>query len=713
MPGLEADDVIGSLVEGLLHGDPQHQPTPLEPPASSSLNCSSPFPTTTSASSFFIPTPATAATHAKACTAPHHASHRVSHHRPVGRVVIASADADMLQLLSHSGCAWLELRHLSRSASAQEPPPLSVRSRPLPGIPSMLMQLHEAVIAAPMTLNAPHATAAAETHAKSGNRVPLRPLASVTTAPGASLLPAAAYPDYLALVGKAEAGVPGVGLSSRAARKLLLKYGSIEGIVRACEKGSYDEALRPLLVGMGRGSAGVWEGRVSEAAALGAEGGSSSSDSGCVLRSAGEGKLGAGRAPPLLQALRNVQVTRMRRDPAMVPWGKVRSYQRQRREQRQQQQQAEQQQQLMAAAVEVHGLTGLEADMGTRAKRGCSPARQELACVSPASLEPPWLPSLAPLHPHDLLHARSAGPFCTDLASALRRRGLAYRTCIRVDEQQGLMADLVMPAGRCAQQPQQQPPQQGQQQPPGAYQHAAAAAVEALAERLMSLAECPLPPSAGAGLSVRMLLAATVHASERSSAADRRVGVYDGGDGGQRGHVSEALPPAAGSGVPAPNAAVASAACERSLSDSLCVYVLSPWDFDYKRYQHLQRTKHASLRGQQWRQHPCPDVACTPNASLLGGDDTPGCIASRRPAAAAPAPQPQDGSAAGAERRRLLAFAGWLQSAAGPRESLLHTPPTLQALLRSTTAWRLNRMQRRLGSVAVVPFYELMLMSDS
>ena len=84
----------------------------------------------------------------------------------------------------------------------------------------------------------------------------LLPLPTAAAPAGAALLraedfqrqfsfPPAAYPDYLALVGKKEASVGGVGTGAATAAKLLARFGSIGGIAAAAQSGA--------LKGWGRG----------------------------------------------------------------------------------------------------------------------------------------------------------------------------------------------------------------------------------------------------------------------------------------------------------------------------------------------------------------------------------------------------------------------------------------------------------------------------
>ncbi|KXZ47367.1 hypothetical protein GPECTOR_36g89 [Gonium pectorale] len=249
LPGLEADDLIASLVLGLLvcvvggwaggssaAADGTHT-SPAGPGAAP-------------------PNPATAAAVAA-----------------VGAITIASGDSDMLQLLSrHPGVAWLEIRPIGRASSAQERAPLALRSESLPGCPPALMQLHRAAAAANTQLpdGSVAASASSSIHtcscsvSCSAGGAKATTTAAVAAGAAASpppLLPAAAYADYLALVGKPEAGVPGLGLSGRSARRLLARYGSVEELVAAFHVG--DAAVRAALgeapgqPGRGRDSAGA------------------------------------------------------------------------------------------------------------------------------------------------------------------------------------------------------------------------------------------------------------------------------------------------------------------------------------------------------------------------------------------------------------------------------------------------------------------------
>ncbi|PRW57033.1 DNA polymerase I [Chlorella sorokiniana] len=70
--------------------------------------------------------------------------------------------------------------------------------------------------------------------------------------------PPAAYPDWLALVGKREASIGGAGVGGKAAAKLLARYGSLEAVLQAAEAGElkgWGPAAQRLLHGTG-GSTG-------------------------------------------------------------------------------------------------------------------------------------------------------------------------------------------------------------------------------------------------------------------------------------------------------------------------------------------------------------------------------------------------------------------------------------------------------------------------
>ncbi|PNH12020.1 hypothetical protein TSOC_001062 [Tetrabaena socialis] len=296
MPGYEADDMIGSLVAGLL--------LPGEEAVLPGASGAGAAPATSSSTTTLM-----AAGPAGGLTASNGGG-------PLPHVMVASADSDMLQLLALPGCCWLELRQLSRAASAQQPPPLAVRAEPLPGVPAALMRLHTAAGEAEHAARgstflagglAPPPPPLGGSRGEEGGAGPQAPLPPLTHA-----LPAACLPDYLALVGKPEAGVAGVGLSARAARNLLLRCGSIDGVARAHAAGLLDERLRPAnsrtptaaAAGVGAvNGAGGGSGRRGEAAA------------------ASVGALRGSAA--LAQALRNLRATRMHIDPASVPTARL------------------------------------------------------------------------------------------------------------------------------------------------------------------------------------------------------------------------------------------------------------------------------------------------------------------------------------------------------------------------------------------------------
>ncbi|EFJ46233.1 hypothetical protein VOLCADRAFT_93304 [Volvox carteri f. nagariensis] len=304
LPGHEADDLIASLVAGLL-------PLPPIQAGGSEDTAGGRIASTAAAASSSFPSPSPPSSSSSISARPTD---------PLPRVVVISADSDMLQLLAYPGCCWLEQQQQQ-----------------------------------------------------------------------ATLLPPAAYPDFLALVGKAEAGVPGVGLGSRASKKLLARYGSISGIIRAYDEGILDGTLRVVC------TAGA---RPGAARGMGSTDGSSSGGSG-----GGSGE--ASYPPAVRQALQNIQVTRMLTNLESVPWERVRAYQAQRRREQQQQEQQKQGEQAMQREHEeqLHGVQ--------KQSRG------------------EW-----------------QAPFSSALAEALQRHGLICRTAV-IDESYS-MYDIVSywhPAG--------------------------------------------------------------------------------------------------------------------------------------------------------------------------------------------------------------------------------------------------------------------------
>ncbi|KAL4451844.1 hypothetical protein ABPG75_007506 [Micractinium tetrahymenae] len=123
---------------------------------------------------------------------------------PTARVLVASGDGDMQQLLAPQ-VAWLQL-HNQHSLSW------------------------------PLGLELVTASAFQQQHG----------------------FPAAAYPDWLALVGKREASIQGAGVGGKSAAKLLTRYGGLEAVLAAAEAGElkgWGPAVARLVQG-GAGSGG-------------------------------------------------------------------------------------------------------------------------------------------------------------------------------------------------------------------------------------------------------------------------------------------------------------------------------------------------------------------------------------------------------------------------------------------------------------------------
>ncbi|KAG2498743.1 hypothetical protein HYH03_003482 [Edaphochlamys debaryana] len=369
-PGWEADDLIAALAAGLL----DERQRSASSTARDTQGLASARPATSGAA------PATPLT---ATAAP--------------RVVVASADSDMLQLLALPGAAWLQLRSLSAAAAAETPPPVAAEAAAVPGVPLALMRLWTAA-QSPGSGQAPagaHASAAAG--ATDAGQDHGQGQAAAAAAEG--LLPPSAYADWLALTGKPASGVPGCGLGARAARKLLVRYGSLDDIVRAYDRGELDEQLRVAPVGKAAGpDAGGGEQRPRPAA--------------------------------LQQAVRNLRATRLQPDPSAVPWEHVLAYQRS----------TPVAMTSAAAMAEAEPLAAAVGPSGSSARTGAAGTRAAGAKVdahpfsaSPAPAAGPagvessaWRggTAAAAVHPHDALRWRAAGPFVAALAAALQASGV-------------------------------------------------------------------------------------------------------------------------------------------------------------------------------------------------------------------------------------------------------------------------------------------------
>ncbi|GLI70546.1 hypothetical protein VaNZ11_015462, partial [Volvox africanus] len=701
LPGHEADDLIASLVAGLLADGGTPQP---ETVAGAAV-------TTFTTGSTDDAAPATTVANSMAC-----------HGR---RVVVVSADSDMLQLLKFGGCFWLEVRQLSSSSSPQEDSPLAVRARPLSGVSEALLRLHDAPGKSQGEGIGDTEMSEAEGTVEAAGAVALQ-----------ARLPPAAYPDFLALVGKAEAGVPGVGVGARAARKLLIRYGSIDGIVKAYNAGILDGSLRLICGGAVRSQS-------SEQADLGLAG----SSRGAGANAGGGVEDGGGRAchvesypPAVRQVLRNIQVTRMRIDLASVPWERVLDYQLQRhlKQQQQQEQEQEARDQWEQQQLQQNTHPGSQQQQWPRPQ-----GTESLQQMHPAS---------RPLHPHDQLHRDSATPFIGALVTAFRRRGLTCRP--NVMDEHGLLYDiLILPySEECNDAVRSGLP----------VTHAAgfaaspAAGVVAAAGLAVpnSAKSCALRLSTAAvEKTVDRLAAAMTTGQSAASRACQRIclhvpalnplsylnlsssfdgeGVGDGSSGGcgsSRGSTDGSFTTAGDQLVAASSGAHASGMLGDEVPVPLRVYVLSPWDFKYEprgkklkgaqpsSQQRKAEGRHYDLQQQAKRLHQHQSPPANQHGSPAMG--TSGHMAGVRPAPSLSAKlaftttHPNTTEPGVTAHPGLLDFACGLRAAVGSRASPAHLSKALQTALRPTTAWRLKRMQRRdaamSGCTAIVPFFELL-----
>ncbi|KAG2454046.1 hypothetical protein HYH02_001087 [Chlamydomonas schloesseri] len=683
IPGLEADDLIASLTAGLLADIPplrsQHEQQQqqqqglvraaaqaqleprqlLQPGAPAGVQACEPPASTTPDVSVTQPLP-----------------QKQQQQQPPLSVVVASGDSDMLQLLALPGVGWLELRQLSRAASAQEPSPLAVAATPAltafghstgvtvsgsspaaaGGPSSELLQLHLATAGGSGDSGTPASGPA--------SFAPCPP-------PAPQLLSPAAYPDLLALVGKPEAGVVGAGLSAKSARKLLLRYGNVEGVARAHAAGELDDALRLTPLGNARASAAA---RAVAAAAST----SSMQDTGTLTERAGAGTGGTGgseggpgsaaQSQGLQRALRNVRVTRMRTDSSTVPWDRLQAYQQERR--------------LRHGEQEVWG--------GTR------------SIGSPTAA----MPLSLPLHPHEAMHTASAAPYVAALAAALTSRGLGCRLS-HMDVSGGGLVDLSISA-LVSGSPVADADDDGGGSSGFGGQPLAGSLTTAGGQLVQGAGLGGISAAAVERLCSELARMAAIATAEDASSA--------GGGGGGGSSYCEGGSDVAAS-IPAADTAPGSPATRpHSARAQVHVCVLSPWDFDADAAA-LQRGRAGSSKNSS------SSSGSGTGGGTGGGGGGRSCSGSNA--------QQQQAPAAPDASWRLAAFAGSLMGAAGPRQSLCHTPTALKALLRPTSAWRLKSLQRGLaggmtsgtgrgaqkgakgqtvghtGVLAVVPFYEL------
>ncbi len=590
-------------------------------------------------------------------------------------IVIASADRDMLQLLAHPSCAWLEVRQLSKAASAQQPPPLAVASQALPGVAPALMGLHRQAGAVPAqvgTVAQAPAVGPAVSAAAQGVPVPVAAAApagsptprgvedgpaggptscdtergSAATGGGGVMQPPpqqqqqpegvksssegvllhpGSYPHLLAFTGKPEAGVPGApGVSARTARRLLASYGTVQGVVQAYVSGELDGALRPL---QGR-AAEQRRKELQEAGTAAAAGASTTAGKGGgvqMARAAVAGRKEGGGAhagvplPTGLEAaLRNLGATQLYTDVGSVPWGVVREYQEGIRsrgdgEQRDGQGQG-------ADGVVVGGVGG---------PGGAGAAER---------VRPPHLYRLC--HPQDALHARSAAPYCAALAQALLPYGVPCRTS-DLDEQ-GHLYDLVL-GGSCG-------------EGGGGWAGTTTGGL----------------PVRGAGGGRDAVVQPFEHAG---SVAEQLVRLLEtaaaeagGGDGGSVGANNSST--SSGGSSSRSGGGKPGAAGGTRVSGELGVLVLSPWDFDTDTLKQKLGGQGKQQGGKQHGKQQHGKQGQEEERQEQGKGQAQGQQQQQ-----APAPL-----AGGSPESRLLALARAVEDASGGaarRPTLLHTPPSL------------------------------------
>ena len=208
-------------------------------------------------------------------------------------------------------------------------------------------------------------------------------------------LPPSLYADFLALIGKPEAGVKGVGLSSAAAKTLLRRFGSIEGIAEAARLGAVDSNLRIKQI-------------------------SSKQPKSSALSQAMEAEPSEnGASQRLQQALRNVRATRIRCDTASVPWDTVRS--------------------------SVHDLSKKELLLSARQGEAWPHTLTRatgIAAVNADNSSEVERHSLltATLYPHNLFHSLSALPYIEVIGSHLASCGVDHHRNVLAPS--GLVLDI-------------------------------------------------------------------------------------------------------------------------------------------------------------------------------------------------------------------------------------------------------------------------------
>ena len=397
-PGREADDMIGSLASGLVSemsgvsicaGERSMQRE-----RSSTIH-QSPY--------YTIPPPGSSQVDQRHCQL---AADGSSTHPPrllPPRICICTGDSDMQQLLSLSDTVtWMELLAWPGGSATESEHPSAMTTQALEGMPWLAVRLHvnladdgpdtQGTGSSPPVTGFSNCTAGASSSLASdqqlGGSGGEAAGGDERTKGGSSKsgLPPSAYPDYLALVGKPEAGVQGVGLSSAAAKTLLRKFDGIRGIQEAEQRGLVDGSSLRQVQKPAKADRGKEE-----------PGGSS----GCQpLRSSDK----------LVMAVRNLQATRICCDPETVPWDRV------------------------SAAVEMMG----------RLQNQTYPSRiTQLLTMADVGGGASSGSELAILHPHNLWHALSAGPYVEAVSALLTSRAVAHEMW-RVTGA-GLLSDLVIP----------------------------------------------------------------------------------------------------------------------------------------------------------------------------------------------------------------------------------------------------------------------------
>lgn len=367
-------------------------------------------------------------------------------------VIVASGDSDMQQLLTAStaagqgSVAWLEvLQWPTLSLAGSGVYPTAMQTSAIHGMPWLPLRLHQALSTSTSPEDKPFEDNSLSIGDSVNNNPCLNSGGAAQTAATAAAAAAAAqvvvsaglrpevYPDYLALIGKPEAGVKGVGLSASSAKTLLRRFSSVQDLVVAFKAGAVDAQLKivsssgrqkpAVLAGKDQGPASPAVGSVSEASPSGCRTSSSSSGNADELTT----------STKLQQALRNVLATAIRRDPDSVPWDDL-------------------DQQLARPVEQAAARLHLLDDT-------CVVAQQDTlgshAAPTPARLPTP-LPdclgtgldertTLAMSWPHNRWHAVSSAPYVQAICQALSAAGLRHK--VWHVTQQGLAVDVLVWCG--------------------------------------------------------------------------------------------------------------------------------------------------------------------------------------------------------------------------------------------------------------------------